>query len=159
MRVTSSLLLIALIVFGVLALAANAAYPVVKEREAKEKLAQSAKEILAPEIKRNTEVLATIEQDLSSGKLMGSKFDVAAWETVSKGSLLLGLDSAVISKLLHVYSLEYRANELSAGILDTYTGIGSSLSNAGVTREMLVTSYKEALRDLRSAVSDLSGAL
>jgi hypothetical protein len=40
----------------------------VKEREAKEKLAQSAKQILAPEIKRNTDLISTFVTDLQPGR-------------------------------------------------------------------------------------------
>jgi hypothetical protein len=86
MRVTNSLLFAAIIVFGALALTANAAYPVFKEREAKEKLAHDARQILSPESNRNTELLATIEKDFQAGALTGAKFEVAAWETISRAA-------------------------------------------------------------------------
>jgi hypothetical protein len=155
MRVTSSLLLIALIVFGVLALAANAAYPVFKEREAKEKLAQSAKEILAPEMQRNFAVLATIEKNLQAREAPIEKFDVAAWETISKGGLLLGLDSAVVTKLLRVYSLEYKANDLSARLLATTIGVDSALIDAQNIRNMLLGILEKTLQELQSSLTDL----
>jgi hypothetical protein len=155
MRVTSSLLLFALIVFGILALAANAAYPLVKEREAKEKLAQSARQILAPEIQRNTELLATIEKSLQAREASIEKFDVAAWETISKGSLLLGLDSAVVTKLLRVYSLEYKANDLSARLLENTIGTESALNKAPAIRNILAGILEKTLQELQSAVTDL----
>jgi hypothetical protein len=155
MRVTSSLLFIAIIVFGILALAANAAYPVYKERETKEKLAQSAKEILAPEIQHNAEVLASIEKSLQAREASIEKFEVTAWETISKGGLLLGLENAVVTKLLRVYSLEYKANDLSARLLETTIGVARALDNAQATRNMLVSILEKTLQELQSSLTDL----
>jgi hypothetical protein len=83
------------------------------------------------------------------------KFDVTAWETISKGGLLLGLKSDDISKLLHAYSLIYRANEAITKILETVTGIGSAMQNAAATRQMFLAQLKSIVDELKIALSDL----
>jgi hypothetical protein len=156
MRVTSSLLFAAIIVFGALALTANAAYPLFKERKAKGETRPWRQANSLPEINRNTELLATIEKDFQAGSLGRQIWSRGLGDNLE--GLLLGFDSDVITKLLRVYSLEYRTNELSAAIIDASTGIASALSTHEATRLRLVGGFAATLKELHSAVTEL-GAL
>lgn len=96
---------------GAVAVFANALYPLAKAREAKYRLASDARTILLPEVKRNADLGLSMQGSLAEGKLILplQKFDVTAWETISKGGLLLGLEPAEIVNFLHVYRLAYEA--------------------------------------------------
>src|SRR3979409_680755 len=140
MRMLPSWALFALIVIGGgVVVIANTLYPLARAQETKEKLANDARAIISPEIKSN---LALVGQIQTAGNVLAQKFDVTAWETISKGGLLLGLKSDEISKLLHAYSLIYRANDVITKILETVTGIGSAMQNAGTTRQMFGVQLK-----------------
>ncbi len=142
-----SWILFAMIVLGgAMAVIANTLYPLAKAHEARDRLASDARTILLPEIKRNSELVASMQPALTAGTIPLQKFDVTAWETISKGGLLVGLDPTEITKFLHVYRLIYQANDLSAQLLDSATGIRSALQNAGQTRQIFTTSLQATLK-------------
>ena len=77
---------------GLMALIGNTLYPLAREHESKFRLATEAKAILQPEIDRNLELAASMKVALKSNNTSLFKLNVTAWETISKGGLLLGLD-------------------------------------------------------------------
>lgn len=83
------------------------------------------------------------------------KFDVTAWETISKGGLLLGLDSAEIANFLHAYGLAYQANDLIVQLLDSTTGIKSALGNAKQTQQIYIATLQDTLKKLQTSLSEL----
>lgn len=115
MRMPPSWILFGLIVIGgAVAVISNTLYPLAKARETKERLASDARTILLPEIKQNSEIVLSMQSTLEARIASVEKFDVSAWETISKGGLLLGLKPTEITNFLQVYRLVYRANDLSA---------------------------------------------
>jgi hypothetical protein len=84
------------------------------------------------------------------------QFDVSAWETVSKGGLLLGLDAADIRKLLLIYKKCYQANKKSAELHDLLYGTSAD----PVRRPQLIgyfsTSLKTTVTELEQAIDDLN---
>ena len=156
MRMLPSWALFGLIIIGgAVVVVANTLYPLARAQETKEKLATDARAIISPEIKSNLALVGQFQTGLGNGNALVQKFDVTAWETISKGGLLLGLKSDEISKLLHAYSLIYRANDLITKILETVTGIGSAMQNAGTTRQMFGVQLKSIVDELQTALSDL----
>jgi uncharacterized SAM-binding protein YcdF (DUF218 family) len=157
MRMLPSWALFALIVIGGgIVVVANTLYPLARAQEAKEKLAGDAKAIISPEIKGNVMLLEQFQKSFATGNIPVQKFDVAAWETISKGGLLLGLKPDEISKILRAYSLIYRANDQIAKILESATGIGSAMQNAASTRQMFAGQLKTILDELQPALTDLN---
>ncbi len=145
-----------IVVGGAVAVIANTLYPLARAQEAKDKLASDARAILDPEIKSNLELIATFNTELDAHRIPFQKFQVGAWETISKGSLLLGLKSDEITKLLRVYGLVYRANEVNAMLLESTTGINATVSNAGPIRLMYISNLKTTLQELQTALSEVN---
>jgi hypothetical protein len=81
---SSSALLVLMVFSGIVAVAANAYYPVMKAQEAKLSLAKSARDILTPEVAHNLQVLSGFKDLLAKDSIPFVGFDVSAWETVSK---------------------------------------------------------------------------
>jgi hypothetical protein len=81
--------------------------------------------------------------------------DVTAWETISKGGLLLGFDSKRITSLLDIYSAVYRVNELSSLLIEAVTGVQSALVGADQSKHAIVGSLQAALSELQSAFNEL----
>lgn len=154
-RMPPSWILFALIVIGgAVAVIANTLYPLAKAREAKERLASDARTILLPEIKRNSEIVLSMQSTLDARNVPVEKFDVTAWETISKGGLLLGLKPAEITNFLQVYRLVYQANDLAAQLLDSVTGVRSALQNSQQIKEMFLSKLQSTLKELQAALSN-----
>jgi len=153
--VSSSFLLFVILISGAFAVGANIWYQAAKAREAKADLASNAKAILLPEVKRNGDLISSMQAALTKGQVPLEKFDVTAWETISKGGLLLGLDPAETNKFLNAYRLAYQANDLSAQILDLTVGVRSALSSANQTKSLYLNSLKITLEELQAAFSEL----
>jgi hypothetical protein len=149
-------LLTVIIIGGIVVVAANSFYPLAKDREAKERLARDAKTILMPEVKSNLERIATLENLLKQGQIPSTGLDVSAWETVSRGGLLLGLKPDEITKFLSAYGIVYRVNDLLAKILESLTGVSSALTGVANTRQMYVNDLNGALTQLQPLLTDLS---
>jgi hypothetical protein len=80
-----------IVVGGVLVVVGNIFYQTATSRESKARLANDARTILLPEIQRNSALVSSLKSSLADNKLSFEMFDVTAWETISKGGLLLGL--------------------------------------------------------------------
>lgn len=99
---------------GLMAVIGNTLYPLAREHESKFRLATEAKAILQPEIDRNLKLAALMKAALNSNSISISRLNVTAWETISKGDLLLGLEPSEINTLLQTYGRIYRINDLNA---------------------------------------------
>ncbi len=155
MRMPPSWILFALIVIGgAVAVIANTLYPLAKAREAKERLASDARAILLPEIKRNSEIVLAMQSILEARTVPVEKFDVTAWETISKGGLLLGLEPTEITNFLRIYRLVYQANDLSVQLLDSATGVRSALEHSQQIKEMFLSKLQSTLKELQAALSN-----
>jgi hypothetical protein len=162
MRMLPSSVLFAMIVIGgAVAVFANALYPLAKAREAKYRLASDARTILLPEVKRNADLGLSMQGSLAEGKLILplQKFDVTAWETISKGGLLLGLEPAEIVNFLHVYRLAYEANDLCVQIVASTLGVNAALQNADQTRQLYIEKLRGTLNELQAAFHELDRVL
>jgi hypothetical protein len=95
---------------GVVAVAANTFYPGVKEAEKKAALGKNAVAILSPELTSNRELLDEDKRIINNGWSSFDVFDVSAWEAISRGGLLLGLDSDYVNKILNIYKFIYKSN-------------------------------------------------
>ncbi len=151
-------LLVMIVIGGVVVIVANSFYPIAKDKEAKERLAKDTRSILLPEVRSNLVLIPTIRSALEAGQIPLTRFDVATWETVSKGGLLLGLKPDEITKFLNAYGIIYRANDLSAKLLESATGIESALSGAANTRQVYISNLNNALTQLQTALPELSQA-
>ena len=125
-RMPSWALLFMILAFGALTVFATTYYPVVRAEETRRRLANDARALLLPEIQQNSALLPSIKTALSSDDLSFVMFDITAWEAISKGGLLLGLEPAEITKYLQLYQLVYSANHLITQILDMTLGPASA---------------------------------
>jgi hypothetical protein len=127
MNLPPSWALFAIIVIGgAVAVVGNTLYPLAREQEKRARLADDAWAILQPELETNKNLAAEMSAELEKGTVDTRKFDVSAWETVSKGGLLLGLKPTDISKLLLVHKMCYQANDTNVELNDFMTGIRSA---------------------------------
>jgi hypothetical protein len=138
---------------GLVAVVANTLYPLARAEEAKARIARDARALLLPEIQRNATLVTTIQSNLKACGAPLLIFDVTAWETISKGGLLLGLKPDEITQLLNIYSLVYQANHLLAQLLEASAGIGSAMASAPQTREVVTQNLEATLNALRDAFS------
>ena len=99
---------------GLMAVIGNTLYPLAREHKSEFRLATEAKAILQPEIDRNLKLAALMKAALNSNSISISRLNVTAWETISKGDLLLGLEPSEINTLLQTYGRIYRINDLNA---------------------------------------------
>jgi hypothetical protein len=158
MQPPSWILLIVMVVSGMIAVAANAWYPIVKANEAKASLASDAKSLLLPEVKRNSELVSSLQFSLETKQITVNqlyKFDVDAWETISKGGLLLGLEPTEINKFLQVYRLLYQANDLKTRLLDLSLSVGSTLTTRDQIQQIYFDLLRTTLGELQTAFSEL----
>jgi hypothetical protein len=143
------------IVSGAVAVFANAWYPTLKEREQNLKLSKNAMDILRPEIKQNREIAARMKSLFESNKESFETLNVSAWETVSRGGLLVGLEPDKVTKLLRAYSLSYKANELHDRYVDATVGIVAALGFATKLPGVIKAALEDILGQLDSALSDV----
>jgi hypothetical protein len=144
-----------IVVGGAMAVIANTLYPLARSNEATLRLASDAKSILLPEVKHNLEIASAMQRSLSNGNVILYKFDVTAWETISKGGLLIGLKPTEITLFLSAYRLAYQANDFHAQFLDASSGIRSTLTNAPELRQLYQTYLLNTLSPLSKALSAL----
>jgi hypothetical protein len=137
----STVLFWIIVVAGVVAVAANTFYPGVKEAEKKAALGKNAVAILSPELTSNRELLDEDKRIINNGWSSFDFFDVSAWEAISRGGLLLGLDSDYVNKILNIYKFIYKSNSIINVITEHTSGTSSSLTNSIDT----VNTYKQKL--------------
>jgi hypothetical protein len=116
------------------------------QREAQrfEQLANEARAALLPELKRNVELLGSIESGLTPTQVPLVKLQTAAWDTVSRGELLRGFRGEELSTLLTVYALTNRTNEALEQLVKFSVGVEAAMGGAAQSRE----SFRENLRNL-----------
>ena len=156
MNLPSSVMIFALIAFGgFLVVAGNTLYPLAREQEKRARLADDAQTILKPELEANKQLATDMLGALEKGMVDIRKFDVSAWEAVSKGGLLLGLNPDKIGKFLLVYKLCYQANDKNAQLNDPMTGTRSALTNSKELAEFFGKSLKMTLAQLHQAMLEI----
>jgi hypothetical protein len=153
MRMPSWIVLVLIVIGGIMVVVGNIEYPRARAREDKQRLANDARTILLPEMKRNSEIVLSMQSALEARHVPMEKFDVTAWETISKGGLLLGLEQSEIAKYLRVYGLVYRANDLSAELLDAATGVRSALQDSQHIKDVFVGGLQSTLKELQVALA------
>jgi hypothetical protein len=107
---------------------------------------------LLPELEQNLKLIVEMQDALSRNEISIKKLDVAAWETISKGGLLLGLKPEEITSYLHVYRLTYQANEWGSRSLDLSVGITSALSKSPQIKEFYMNNWRTTLAELQDAL-------
>ncbi|HTZ68372.1 MAG TPA: hypothetical protein VMB83_13120 [Roseiarcus sp.] len=123
--------LLCLILFGgALAAFGVTLYPAASAREDKARLAHDANAILSPEIEANKKIAASMLAELSPNTLPTSALEVSAWQTVSNGGLLAGLEPSQVTRLLRIYSLAFQVNSLIARFTDLFTGMPYALTQS-----------------------------
>ncbi len=155
--VPSWLAVLALVFGGAIVVLANAAYLSASEREKKAELAEEANSILEPELQSNKALVDKSRSLATHSGVLFDDFSVSSWEAISKGGLLLGLKPDRLRKLLQVYSLIYKANNLQAGLREAATrGV---MPNVMVTPQTASQEYRNmleaALNNLDTAFRDL----
>jgi hypothetical protein len=105
--ISSTVLLGLIMAAGLIAVVANSFYPGVREAEKKAALGANAIAILAPELASNKERVDEDKRIINNGwnGTYIEDFDVSAWEAISKGGLLLGLDVVYVNKILKIYNI------------------------------------------------------
>jgi hypothetical protein len=148
--------LLCLILFGgALAAFGVTLYPAASAREDKASLAHDAKAILLPEIEVNKKVAASMQAQLTPNTIPTSALEVSAWQTVSSGGLLAGLEPSEVTSLLHLYSLAFQVNSLIARLVDLTTGIPYALQQAPQIRQIVWDQLQPKLSQLQKAIADL----
>jgi hypothetical protein len=122
-------LLAAIAVGGAVATLAVTLYPAASAREDKARLAKDALTILTPEIEANKKLAYAIQTGLTPNSIPETMLEVATWQTVSAGGLLVGLEPSQITMLLRVYSLVFQINAMLAKLLDLTTGASYALTS------------------------------
>ncbi len=143
------------IMSGAVAVLTNAWYPILKEKEQNLKLSKNAWDILRPEIKQNRDIVARMKSLLDNNKESFETLNVSAWETVSKGGLLIGLEPEEVNKLLRAYSLSYKANELHDRYTDATVGVIAAIGFAPKFPAVIKAALEDVLGQLDSALSEV----
>jgi hypothetical protein len=87
-------------------------------------------------------------QALDKDQIPLDAFDTTAWQTVSRGDLLLGLPSEDLSRMMQAYHLANRANSLHSRLLESVVGVASALQGSQETRKVLVSGLRSVLKEL-----------
>ena len=133
----SLVVLVVIVLSGVIAVAANAYYPILKAEEAKRSLASNARQLLELEAKRNLEILREYEFYLPENSPLVA-LETSAWEVVSKSGSLIGLDPLEIDRVLVAYSLINRINTLQSKALELSVSTASALGSAKNNRTLFL---------------------
>jgi hypothetical protein len=81
--------------------------------------------------------------------------EVAAWQTVSSGGLLVGLEPSQVTTLLRIYNLVFQVNGLIARLLDLTTGMTYALQQSPQLRQIVWNQLQPKLSELQKAFTDL----
>jgi hypothetical protein len=148
-------LLILLALFSVIAAVATTVYPPAIARDEKKRLARDAKILLMPEIQQNSTRVANMLNILAMGRHPIDLLDTAAWQTVSSGGLLAGLDAEDTSKLLRIYSLVFQVNSIDDHVRDATAGVRAILGDAEGPTAFVERQLQARLAALQQAFSEL----
>jgi len=144
----STFWVIVLAIGAVIVAIANIQYNRVREVESKREMATQALSILKPELERNQKTLISIRDIIPKNQIPLEAFETAAWQTVSKGELLLGLDDELLPNLMQAYNLINRANGMHSRILEMSIGVTSALSGNEANKVLLKNNLLAVLGEL-----------
>ncbi len=149
---------IVIVLGGVLVVVGNIQYARTRQAEQKQILAREARAVLLPEIEKNLELLDKADSLLNQKQIPFETFTTSAWEAVSEGGLLRGMNSAEISQVAGAYQLIYKANEIHERIMELSVGVASALRDAVKHKEHLIQNLKVLLRNLKAALLEIKDA-
>jgi hypothetical protein len=155
----SWLLLVMILIGGALAVGGTTLYPGAREREAKERLARDARAILLPEIEANIDIASKMQARLAEGKVPSFTLNVAAWQTISGGGLLIGLKSEEINRFLHIYGLIFEVNTIWERLLDLSRGANLAPETSSETRLYFAKELRGKLSDLQEVFKSRGAAV
>lgn len=151
-------LLAAIALGGAVATLAVTLYPAASAREDKARLAKDARSILSPEIEANKKLAYAIQTEVTPNTIPKDILETAAWQTVSAGGLLVGLEPSQITRLLRVYSLVFQVNALLARMLDLTTGMSYALTQSPQLRRIIWNELQPKLLELQKALAEIDTA-
>lgn len=128
----------------------NIMYPRAKEAETKYSMAITAEQTLRPELESNLKIANIMKVDLNKQPplIPLDHLDTAAWQIISNGNLLIGLDSKKRTDLIKAYVLINKANEYHARILESTVGIASALQKSSETRNKWIAMLSNTCNEL-----------
>ena len=151
--------LIMLVSGGAIAVVGSTLYPIARANEQKVQLAKDAKSLLLPEIERNTALFEGLKDImLNKGAVLDVNLETAAWEVVSRGSLVSGFKSEDLNKLIESYRYLYLFNERNSKLNSSLYDISSSLQNAGERRMSLFEQIKSLLPAIEKSLQEAKSA-
>ncbi len=80
---------------------------------------------------------------------------MAAWQTVSSGGLLTGLNPEETRKLLKFYGLVFEVNAAITRLTDLYVGVPSALGNAPQLRQFYTKVLQERFTELQQVATEV----
>jgi hypothetical protein len=107
-----------------------------------------------PEIEENKKLASSMQARLTAGQAPSFMLNVAAWQTISGGGLLVGLEPEEINRFLHVYSLVFEINTLCVRLRDLSSGVNSALANSSQTRQFFANELQGKLSDLQKVFAE-----
>jgi hypothetical protein len=144
-----------ILVGGALAASGVTLCPAASAREDKARLAHDAKAILSPEIEANKKIVELMQTEITPNTIPTNVLEVSAWQTVSNGGLLVGLEPSQTTRLLHIYNLVFQVNGLIARLVDLTTGMSYALTQAPQLRQIVWNELQPKLSELQKAFADL----
>jgi hypothetical protein len=139
---------------AILALSMNTIYPTAKAKEQQKQLSEKAWQLLLPEILDNLDVASTYNQVITKNRVPPKNFRVSAWEMVSGGGMLLGLEPNDLNSALRAYSLLFQANALYSRMLDLDTR-SQTVGNPIIYRDDLLHQLVDTVKSAEIALKDL----
>jgi hypothetical protein len=144
---------LALIAFGgFLVVAGNAGFPIAREQEKKGRLSADAWSIIRPELEDNRKIALDTLTYLDNNQVNLVKLRSSSWEVVSKGGMLLSLNSRDSLNLMRIYDKVYQINDMNAEYTDYGIGMKAVLSNRSTVMPTLVTNLKSRLKELQQDI-------
>jgi hypothetical protein len=144
---------LALIAFGgFLVVAGNAGFPIAREQEKKARLSADAWSIIRPELEDNRKIVIDTLTYLDNNEVNLAKLRSSSWEVVSKGGMLLSLDSRDSLNLMRVYDKVYQINDINTEYIDYGIGMKSVLSNRSTVMSNLINQLKSRLKELQQDI-------
>jgi len=154
--INSTFWVIVIAVGALLVAIGNIQYNRARESESKKEMAAQAVLILRPELDRNLKILVQMQKDIPKSQIPVEAFDTAAWQTVSHGGLVLGLDDNLLPNMMKIYNLMNRANALHFRILEMSIGVTSTISGTSAIRVQLQTNLLGILSELEPILRDVA---
>jgi len=137
----------------------NSQYQLSREKEKKHEAAIQATNLLIPELQTDLYLVRRMQHLLErqSSELSIDSFSMTAWETVSKGDLLIELEPEKLAQILRAYHLINLVNHFHRLAYDSNMGFASALGGKvpEQNRQKIRAGLLEALRKAEPVLSSL----